>query len=354
MLKSPETLLSRREFLKVAGTAVAGLILSSCAGKNGNAKETQEAAIYGTKTLIIGQLEKNAPKVATLYPTITEAVKTATPELSKYEVKADDDLVKIQALFKDKVPAVNGDDYYLWYLYNTEALFDPFNIPAGTQLIIPSSISPQARETEVPPEKWQYGYGEIWTSLKGSTDNRRKNIFRGVELINNKIIKPYAIFSMNETVGPITAENGYVMGFGYLDNREMPITGGGICQLPSTLFKAVLEAGMYVVERHEHMFYAERYLPGFDATISETLDLKVRNISQVPFQIRTTVDKEKDRLGISIWAPNSLPYKFVEVETTINNEHWNDGKIHAEVVQRVGLHNGRVREKKFGSIYTPR
>lgn len=130
--------------------------------------------------------------------------------------------------------------------------------------------------------------------------------------------------------------------------------GGGICQIPSTLFKTALEVGMLAPQRIAHKFYSERYLPGFDATISDTFDLTIRSLCDFPFQIRAKIDSQQDALVTSLWAPKSLPYKFVKAETVINNEKWNDGKIHAQVKQSVNLLSGQIRAKYYDSQYSVR
>jgi len=333
-MPTPEFYFSRRKLLKSSGVLLAASLLSACGD--------------------FLDFSLDEPATPTPHKVKIEILPTSTPEFKKYKVEEKTNLVDIAE--ERKVPAVDGDDYYLWYRWNQDLLFDPWKIPYGTELIIPDQAKepPKLPEILTPAEGWTYSFGEMQTKLSGSSANRRKNIARAVELINNRLIEPYKLFSVNQAVGPVSRENGYVEGFGYLDNREVPTIGGGVCQIPSTLFKAALEAGMLVPQRIAHMFYSERYLPGFDATISDTFDLTIRNLCNFPFQIRVKIDPQKDTLVASLWAPNPLPYKFVEVETVINNEVWNDGKIHAQIKQSVGLLSGRIRTKYYDSQYSIR
>ncbi len=108
--------------------------------------------------------------------------------------------------------------------------------------------------------------------------NRTYNLKLSAERINNVLLKPGEIFSMNEKLGPRTAENGYREAPIIVKNEVVPGIGGGVCQMVSTLYNAVLLSRLDVVERSNHSVAISYVKPGLDATIAENyLDFKFRN-----------------------------------------------------------------------------
>ncbi|PKM80478.1 MAG: vancomycin resistance protein, partial [Firmicutes bacterium HGW-Firmicutes-13] len=88
---------------------------------------------------------------------------------------------------------------------------------------------------------------------------------------------PGQVFSFNRTVGPVTTERGFKFAPVISGGTVIMGLGGGLCQVSSTLYNAVLQAGYQVVERYPHS-KPVGYVPrGRDATISYHLDFKFRN-----------------------------------------------------------------------------
>ncbi|MFB3784777.1 MAG: VanW family protein [bacterium] len=128
--------------------------------------------------------------------------------------------------------------------------------------------------------------GSCSSPLAGSTPERIQNIRAAVEKISGKILLPGETFSYNQTVGPRTRAAGFLPAPAIVHEALRPVTGGGICQVSSTLFNAVLLSDLKVVERHRH-YTPVNYLPlGMDATISwGTKDFRFRNTSPGSVQI---------------------------------------------------------------------
>ena len=104
------------------------------------------------------------------------------------------------------------------------------------------------------------------------------NIGRASELINGTLVLPGETFSLNETVGERTAENGFVKGFIIGGGQFREDFGGGVSQVATTTFNAVFFAGLEDVEHKPHSFYISRYPAGREATVAwPTVDLKFRN-----------------------------------------------------------------------------
>lgn len=129
--------------------------------------------------------------------------------------------------------------------------------------------------------------GKATTTFTGSPANRISNIKNGVKFLSGSLVAPGAEFSTLGTLGTIDNTTGYLPELVIREDRTVPEFGGGLCQVSTTLFRAVLNAGLPVTERRNHSYrvsYYEKdgegkYLgPGLDATIFEPdPDLKFLN-----------------------------------------------------------------------------
>ncbi|RQD75394.1 MAG: hypothetical protein D5R97_05950 [Candidatus Syntrophonatronum acetioxidans] len=111
----------------------------------------------------------------------------------------------------------------------------------------------------------------------GSGSSRVTNIRMGTYYINNTLLHPGEIFSFNKTVGPVTVERGFKFAPVISSGSIILGLGGGLCQVSSTLYNAVLEAELQVVERYPHSKPVGYVPPGRDATVSYHLDFKFLN-----------------------------------------------------------------------------
>lgn len=127
------------------------------------------------------------------------------------------------------------------------------------------------------------------TKYNSGNANRTTNIKLASEKINNTIIMPGETFSYNQTVGKRTIEAGYKEAGAYAGGQVVQTVGGGICQVSSTLYNAVLYANLEIVERYNHYFESSYVDASRDATVSwGTLDFKFKNNRKYPIKIVTT------------------------------------------------------------------
>src|SRR5690606_8421626 len=92
------------------------------------------------------------------------------------------------------------------------------------------------------------------------------------------ILKPGEVFSLNDTVGERTRENGFTEGFVISDGILVEDLGGGVSQMATTLFNAMFFAGLEDVEHKPHSFYIDRYPLGREATVAwGAIDLRFEN-----------------------------------------------------------------------------
>ena len=131
----------------------------------------------------------------------------------------------------------------------------------------------------------------VTTDLGDSSENRIHNVGLMAELLDGHVIPPGGRFSFNETVGPRTAERGFLEGQAIVNGLLVPSIGGGVCQVATTVFGAAFYAGLPIEERTNHSFYISHYDVGMDATVAwGGLDLKFTNDTKHAILIRTTSD----------------------------------------------------------------
>lgn len=137
--------------------------------------------------------------------------------------------------------------------------------------------------------------GSFTTSFSTSSAKRCMNLSSGAEHINGTVLYPGESFSTYETVAPFTEENGYAMAGSYLNGEVVDSMGGGICQVSTTLYNAVLRAELEVTERYPHSMTVHYVELSEDAAIAGTYkDFKFVNSTDAPIYIEgyTSADKK--------------------------------------------------------------
>ncbi|MCR5670445.1 MAG: VanW family protein [Butyrivibrio sp.] len=137
--------------------------------------------------------------------------------------------------------------------------------------------------------------GTFTTSYKTSGAARSANVANGCSLINGHTIYPGEEFSVLEAITPFSEANGYHLAGSYLNGLVVESLGGGICQVSTTLYNAVLLAELEVTERHNHSMIVTYVSPSADAAIAESggKNFKFVNSTDSPIYIEgyTTEDK---------------------------------------------------------------
>lgn len=131
------------------------------------------------------------------------------------------------------------------------------------------------------------------TNFKGSPTNRRYNLGYGAKLLNGLLIQPGEEFSLVKALGKIDGAHGWKPELVIKGSKITPEFGGGLCQVATTLFRAALNTGLPIVERHNHSLRISYYEPpvGLDATIYEPKpDLRFTNDYSTPLLLQTQVD----------------------------------------------------------------
>ena len=147
------------------------------------------------------------------------------------------------------------------------------------------------------------GYFET-VCFSGQEQPRRRNITRAAERINNSMLYPGEIFSAGAVIAAHLPDSGYESAVVLVRGEPVQDIGGGVCQVVTTLYNAVLRAELEVIQRHNHSARVSYAEPGFDATVAGTyLDLKFKNNTNYPLLITSRVHGE--RLYVRIYGKDN-------------------------------------------------
>lgn len=169
------------------------------------------------------------------------------------------------------------------------------NIPKDKDINLPVKVTrPQITTASINNFGIQELLGEGVSHFAGSIDNRIYNIGLAAFRINGTLVAPRETFSFNATVGDISGASGYKPAYVIKSGRTVLDDGGGVCQVSTTLFRAVLNSGLPVIERTAHAYrvgyYEQGFPPGLDATVfSPTVDFKFKNDSPAYILIQASV-----------------------------------------------------------------
>jgi vancomycin resistance protein YoaR len=186
-------------------------------------------------------------------------------------------------------------------------------IPVSHQstIVIPLTVDPL--EPSVTTEKAntlgiRQLIGRGYSEFTGSIPGRIHNVAFAAEKFNGVLMQPGETFSFVKALGEVSAATGYQAAYIIKDGRTVLGDGGGVCQVSTTLFRAAMDAGLPIVERHGHAYrvhYYEEggYKPGIDATIfSPSVDLKLTNDTPGNILIQTKTDTDKLTLIFELYG----------------------------------------------------
>lgn len=131
---------------------------------------------------------------------------------------------------------------------------------------------------------------EFSTKYAASNKNRTTNLILAAKKINGTVLMPGETFSYNKVVGARTIQAGYKEAPIYVSGRVEDGIGGGICQITTTLYNAVVYANLDIVERSNHQFVPSYAGPSRDATVVYgAIDFKFKNNRDYPIKIACSV-----------------------------------------------------------------
>ncbi|MBO4911887.1 MAG: VanW family protein [Butyrivibrio sp.] len=169
--------------------------------------------------------------------------------------------------------------------------------------------------------------GTYTTRYKDSGAARSANIENACALLNGITLEPGEELSILDTITPFSEENGYYPAGSYLNGLVVESIGGGICQVSSTLYNAVLLAELDVTERHNHSMIVSYVEPSADAAIAQSggKDFKFRNNTDFTIYIEGVCTPDK-HVTFTIYGHDTRPagrkvtYKSVILKKTPASE----------------------------------
>jgi len=183
------------------------------------------------------------------------------------------------------------------------------DVRSATVELVPSDPEQSTAKLEA------LGVKEVVAQFKtplNSEPKRTKNITLGASRVNGTVVLPGEVFSLAETVGPVTAANGYIAA-GVINNGEhVDGMGGGLSQLATTTFNVGHEAGFEDVEHKPHSEWISRYPEGREATLyTPTVDMKWKN--NTPYGVVLQAWIADGHVHVAAW---STKYWTVESSTS--------------------------------------
>ncbi len=172
-----------------------------------------------------------------------------------------------------------------------------------------------------------------------SYGNRGDNIILASEHLNDILIRSGTVFSFNNTVGERTASAGYKSAPVIVDGMTEPGIGGGVCQVSTTLYNAVLLSGLTPTVRTPHYFRSSYCPPGLDATVADgLLDFQFKN--QLPHNVYLLARTYGSSLTIYVLGTkNDLNGNTISMEQ--------EGSALRPTIYRIYSRNGQVIEREY-------
>jgi len=182
------------------------------------------------------------------------------------------------------------------------------------------------------------------TNFSSSSADRKHNIRQAVKKINGYTVKPNETFSFNNVVGRRTEQNGYKVAKIISQGELVDGVGGGVCQVSTTLYNAVLLSGLKIEQANKHSERVSYIKGGFDAMVNYgSSDLVFRNNSAN--NIHIYCDCTNDKVNFNIFGESLKGYSY-----KLKNEITDIVKAGDEEVQ-VDLENKYIDKVEFSDEY---
>lgn len=212
--------------------------------------------------------------------------------------------------FTELSPA-DGKPYLVQYFqrarfeYHPENQGTPYEVMLGTLGRQLFDLRPDAWAAATPTRPIEL-LGKATTSFATSIFERRHNIARATAMFDGLVVPPATEFSFNAT-GDFSEKNGFVDGYAIVGGRLERVVGGGLCQVSTTIFRAVSNAGLEITQRSGHTFIVYFYenILGFDATVfTPSVDFRWYNDTSGPVYIAAESNPEAATVTFSLWGYN--------------------------------------------------
>ena len=205
------------------------------------------------------------------------------------------------------------------YTLNMNETFANFKkaVEAGKHQFELDVVKKKAKYTSKDMAEIKDVLGTYTTEYGGSPYGRKVNVANGASKINGSMVYPGETLSVYKTVSPFTKENGYALAGSYENGQTVQTYGGGICQVSTTLYNAVIRAELKIVERFPHSMTVHYVPRSADAAIAGThKDMKFKNTFDTPIYIEGKANGST--ITFTVYGKKKDPKRTVEFlsETT--------------------------------------
>lgn len=191
--------------------------------------------------------------------------------------------------------------------------------------------------------------GTYTTSYATSGKERTANVENGCSLINGITLYPGDEFSTLKAITPFSEENGYMLAASYLNGLVVESLGGGICQVSTTLYNAVLLSELKVSQRSNHSMIVSYVEPSMDAAIAESSgkDFKFINNTDYPIYIEGITQNRKITFTIYGVETRKATHKVYYESEVLSTTEPGEDKIITDSSQEVGYINVSSAHKGY-------
>lgn len=239
--------------------------------KNRNANEIQADTTARKIDIPVNEKKASAIDIDKIYSEVHCEPKDAYYETDPFKIYKEEDGVDFAISVDEAKEKINSED--------------------KTEYRIPLKLTP-AKKTinDIGTEAFPYKISEFPTRYDATNTNRSQNLSIATNKINGTVLMPGETFSFNQVVGKRTIDAGYKDAKIYENGKVVDGLAGGICQVSSTLYNAVLLANLEIVERTNHSFTTSYVKAGRDATVVYGVkDFQFKNNRNYPIKIEGSV-----------------------------------------------------------------
>ncbi len=214
---------------------------------------------------------------------------------------------KVVAFKKDKKGEKIDAALFLRDFDNTIRRLVAENGEKGVVVLHKIEVKPEIKLSDINEFGIRELIGKGTSEFFHSARSRVHNIVLAASRFNGVLIPPNKEFSFNKTIGDISVKTGYMQAYIIKNGRTILGDGGGVCQVSTTLFRAALNAGLPITERHAHAYrvsyYEEDSPPGLDATVfAPSVDLRFKNNTPSYILIQTKINLRKRKLSFELYG----------------------------------------------------
>jgi vancomycin resistance protein YoaR len=291
-------------------------------------------------------------------------VKEFTPHQDGLEINQEELKNKIKAV----ITSIDG-------LISSPSEIKPTYLDLPLEIVEPDITLEKTNDLGI---KELIGFGD--SEYDHSIPNRIWNVSLTAEKMNNILVAPGKEFRFNNTLGEVSRRTGYRSAYVISGGKTVLGDGGGVCQVSTTYFRAILNAGLEVTKRKAHSYRVSYYelnqKPGIDATVySGDVDLRFLNDTGKHILIRSSADADELYMKVEIYgtsdgrtteivdhktwgqrgAPAPAYYPTTEIPAgTFKQIDWAVSGIKASFKNVVKDKNGKlIREEEYYSNYVP-